>query len=679
MLRPCNDSAASAKKKRKRQKVTRDSKEENNDIPESLSMLEEEHEEGSDNKPPCSHASRRQPQEPGSNNLGPDGDSETEDDLEPSFSDEEYLIDINGQSAVEASACLSSFGIRLGHSLSRGEVEELLEKKWSYKWEVPAIGMSICKWTGTGENCLKDLDTESCDGLKLKLYKHWLDVYETSGGKDFNSSKQRMFFSLCNIYRDILHCNKRPFYLKGVEDAAVMDAYIMHSMNHVFRTRDLVTKNDSKLAKHRENTNNEILTDDRFLDQGFTRPKVLILLPLASIAFRAVKRLIQLTPSAYKVNVEQIDRFSDKFGNEENEAYEDDFQHDKDLENGKSQKSSKPSDFQGLFGGKNEDDFMVGIKFTRRSIKLFSDFYTSDIIVASPLGLVNKIAEAQSNKEKDVDYLSSIEVLIIDHADVIAMQNWDHVDTVVEHLNKIPSKQHGTDVMRIRPWYLDGYAKFYRQTIILGYYLNPEINALFNNHCFNYQGKVKLVSEYKGVLHKVLPQARQIYERFNVDSVTDAYDARFDYFVKKVFPKIQDSDQGGIMLFISSYLEFVRIRNFLKSQNASFCLLGEYTKQSDISRARLWFFEGRRKIMLYTERSHFYHRYKIRGVQNLIIYSLPERKDFYPEIVNMLDGSQNMTCSVLLSRFDMYRLERIVGTATAKRMLSSEKAVFVFC
>jgi hypothetical protein len=33
--------------------------------------------------------------------------------------------------------------------------------------------------------------------------------------------------------------------------------------------------------------------------------------------------------------------------------------------------------------------------------------------------------------------------------------------------------------------------------------------------------------------------------------------------------------QGGIMIFASSYFEFIRIRNFLKSQNASFCLLGE--------------------------------------------------------------------------------------------------------
>jgi U3 small nucleolar RNA-associated protein 25 len=36
--------------------------------------------------------------------------------------------------------------------------------------------------------------------------------------------------------------------------------------------------------------------------------------------------------------------------------------------------------------------------------------------------------------------------------------------------------------------------------------------------------------------------------------------------------------------------------------------------------------------MLYTERAYFYKRYKIRGIKNLILYSLPERKEFYPEV-----------------------------------------------
>ncbi|KAG5594378.1 hypothetical protein H5410_035610 [Solanum commersonii] len=80
----------------------------------------------------------------------------------------------------------------------------------------------------------------------------------------------------------------------------------------------------------------------------------------------------------------------------------------------------------------------------------------------------------------------------------------------------------------------------------------------------------------------------------------------------------------------------------------------------------------------------FFHDYwlylsflkQIRGIQNLIIYSLPERKEFYPEVVNLLQGS---ACTVLFSRFDQLRLERIVGTAASKRMVTSDKGVFVFC
>uniref|UniRef100_A0A2P2MEI4 U3 small nucleolar RNA-associated protein 25 n=1 Tax=Rhizophora mucronata TaxID=61149 RepID=A0A2P2MEI4_RHIMU len=172
-----------------------------------------------------------------------------------------------------------------------------------------------------------------------------------------------------------------------------------------------------------------------------------------------------MTPQTYKVNVEHFDRFIDEFGVQ--------------VEENSGNKSSKPSDYQALFVDKNNDDnFMLGIKFTRSCIKLYSDFYSSDMIVASPLKLHDKIAKAEINNEIDVDYLSSIEVLIIDHADLITMQNWAFLSSVLDHLNCIPSKQHGTDIMRIRKWYLEGYARLYRQTIVLSYYVNPGQNLL---------------------------------------------------------------------------------------------------------------------------------------------------------------------------------------------------------
>ena len=39
-------------------------------------------------------------------------------------------------------------------------------------------------------------------------------------------------FVLGNSYRDILHCNKKPFYLKGSEeDSSIRDGYLIHSVS----------------------------------------------------------------------------------------------------------------------------------------------------------------------------------------------------------------------------------------------------------------------------------------------------------------------------------------------------------------------------------------------------------------------------------------------------------------
>jgi U3 small nucleolar RNA-associated protein 25 len=74
--------------------------------------------------------------------------------------------------------------------------------------------------------------------------------------------------------------------------------------------------------------------------------------------------------------------------------------------------------------------------------------------------------------------------------------------------------------------------------------------------------------------------------------------------------------------------------------------------------------------------------YRIRGAQHIFFYQLPEHAHFYPELLSVLsdavDGLRDLTISALYSRYDQLRLERIVGTKRAIRMIKGEKSAYLF-
>ncbi|KAI0407654.1 hypothetical protein F4802DRAFT_552793 [Xylaria palmicola] len=487
---------------------------------------------------------------------------------------------------------------------------------------------------------------------------------------------EQVLYPITFGYQDLLFCGRSPDNSDSLRRMACL-----HAVNHVFKTRDRVIKNNAKLAREGENTGFEPR------DQGFTRPKVLMILPTREAAVKVVNMICAVCEPDQQENRKRFD-----------ESY---------IDREEKFSPDKPADFRELFEGNDDDMFRIGIKFTRKTIKYFTQFYNSDILLASPLGLRMAIGSEEDKKKMDYDFLSSVEVVVVDHADALLNQNWEHTEYIFEHLNRQPREAHGCDFSRVREWYLDNQAENFRQTVVFSAFNTPELSEL-HRRGKNWAGRARVQPEYKGVIQELGPvKVKQTFLRFEAPSIADEPDARFAYFTSAVLPSLiklaggrggrgggggsGGDAAGGTLLFVPSYLDFVRVRNYLATADAaaslSFGAISEYAEVREASRARSHFLSGRHKVLLYTERAHHFRRYALAGVRRVVMYGLPDNPLFYREIVGgfLARSEQDMRLEpgrgavrAVFSKYDVLKLERVVGSKRVGKMIRDRGDTFDF-
>ena len=519
------------------------------------------------------------------------------------------------------------------------------------------------------------------DGIKQRLIQSSVrDTITSSALASDLSEAMLKYEDICLAYRTVSNSK----FLRDVS--------VLHALNHVYLTRDRVIKNNEKIAQAGEDDTRE------YRDQGFTRPKVLVILPTRQSCVQWMEAVFQIS------NVEQQEnkaRFYEQYYADDEPAWE-----------------SKPEDFRELFAGNSDDNFRVGLKFNRKNVKIFSSFYNSDIILASALGLTQVLEGTTKSDKKtapDADFLSSIEIVIIDNATAVQMQNWHHVEFIFSKLSSTPNDLHGADIERVRPWFLDANAKYLRQTIILSSFITPEVNSLITNHTFNTAGRVKYTPTYTGTMldlpPSILPGAlTQSFQRFHSPSPLTDPDLRFNHFTAVVLPTVLATDNTntkssptGTLIFVPSYTSFLRLRNYLTTSlstaaiSLTFAALSEYTPTPELARARSHFLSGRHSTLLYTERLHHFRRLNLKGVKQVIFYGLPENPLFYSEILGWLAATEEFERTkradatragetarksngatgkgkvrALFSKWDVLKLERIVGTERVGRLVAGD-------
>lgn len=548
------------------------------------------------------------------------------------------------------------------------------------------------RWPG-GRLTLDDFEMDSIIRQSWKRHVESLDALAPHEMEELNT-----FFGVINGYVDVEYSS-----LRAVTSPWAMSLCALHISKHVYSSRQLVMSSNSRLQeaiKDRSGSDIDSLGDDRFRDQGFNRCRVLVLCPFKGVAKQFVDALVAILP--HGKTLRGYDRFEEEFGwlpEDEEQAGEGQAAGRLDGSGGVEEAIGRNDElYRYLFEGKDtEDEFKLGIQLTKSGMNLYSSFDNSDMIVASPLGLRRAMGLKEGGGLSDASFSSSIEVCLVFGADIILMQNWDHLLDLFKTMNRLPKRSLGNcDIRRVYQAFLDGKSREFRQTIAVSACRVEDVSSLMRSHAQNRRGFVRLwkpvekvtgYSEGKLPLYSAPRLVQGIQQMFiKTGDSGSPEESLLNYFSSTLYPDILaalDGKTQRVLVVLSNYVAYLRVRKYLLQQNAVFASCNESSSKASLSRNRLAFYKGELPILITTERFLFFRRYLLKGATKVVFCGPPTYPSIYLDCVQSINFSEGpdksnpkSSAPLALTLFhwqNSLALERIVGTSKCSGLIKSAK------
>ncbi|EUD67518.1 hypothetical protein C922_02224 [Plasmodium inui San Antonio 1] len=296
------------------------------------------------------------------------------------------------------------------------------------------------------------------------------------------------------------------------------------------------------------------------------------------------------------------------------------------------------------------------------------------------------------------------------------MQNILTLKNVLNFVNKPLLRWGSANINRIPKYVINGYVKNYRQTIITASILDTTFISLIQAGS-NYRGFVKLfmkggdadgqqgngqlgsghlgsgqlgdekdgrrtdgdsahlinVDDPNLLCKTILLSVRnhfhtnQYFRKIECPHILQIEESIIQFFATNVIDILTNIKQ--LLIFLPTYIEYLRIYEILKKNDISFKGVNEYTNEKKIGKIQKLFKLGRINILLVTGRLVFYERCTFRGANHVIFFSPPKFLFMYYEMIKNLVRSSNSSSICYYTKYHTYELERIVGQKLAMQLM----------